>query len=214
MNAEAKITKARSKRQRRKRGKISLPGAEPATAPAGQGARKPQEDARLPMLTARARQRGLAPTKETLDAMKAQYMGCEAGKAIDAQPISASAKADLFAAVHHVRKVWAAYDRAIGAPDRHAKVARILAPTDAIEATAASPAIDDRDEATKQRQAVAARMAVETWLGYADKSAAHAVKLHCLDEPDVPVRDVQGMILGLLCICDGIAGRRIVFRGR
>lgn len=211
-------TKARTKSQRRRKGKITLPGGEEASArPTGRDRRhthQPQEDARLPMLTARARQQGLPATKETLTKMTAQYNGCEAGKAISAQPISDAAKADLFAAVQHVRKTWAAFDRAIGAPDRHAKVARILAPTAAMEATAASPAIDMRDDETKLRQAVAARQAVEGWLCYADNAAAHAVKLHCLDEPDVPVRDVAGMIAGLLCICDGLAGRRVVYRRR
>jgi len=59
MNAEAKITKARSKRQRRKRGKISLPGgAQIDQTPTGRDRRhtnQPQEDARLVALNARQR---------------------------------------------------------------------------------------------------------------------------------------------------------------
>jgi hypothetical protein len=213
MNAIIKNTKARTKGQRRKKGKISLPGGDVAIEPKGQGARQPQEDARLPMLKARARQRNIAPTKENLARMAAQRMGCEAGKAIDAAPMPEPAKAELFAAVQHIRKVWLAYDRAIGAPSRHAKVARILAPSDKMEATASSPALDMRDDATKQRQAVSAMMQVETWLGYSDAQSVQAVKLYCLDEPDVPVRNVGAFIIGLSCVADGIAGRKIVYRG-
>ena len=58
MDAKAKTTKARTKSQRRRKGKITLPGGEEASArPTGRDRRhthQPQEDARLPMLAARA----------------------------------------------------------------------------------------------------------------------------------------------------------------
>lgn len=216
MNEQNKITKARTKAARRKKaksGKISLAGGDKAKEPRAPG-RKPQEDPRMANLRARAIRLGKTPTREILESMTAQHLGCEAGKAIEAQPITAVAKADMFAAVQHIRRAWLAYDRAIGAPNRHARVASILVPTAGMEATAASPAVDTRDDATRQRQAVAAVMQIEGWLGYVDKSAMSVVKSACLDEPDVPVRDVAGFISGLLCICEGIAGRRITYRGR
>ena len=217
MTATQKMTKGTSKAgSRAKRGgRKKLPGKR---HPGGKLVQPTQseraEDAQRPMLEARCRQRKIAPTRENLDKMKAQRNGCKAGQAIDRANISDNAKDDLFGAVLHIRKTCVEFDRAIGAPNRHAKVAAILAPPDRNEADAASPPRDERSDEERQRQATSAMMAVEGWLGHADNASMHAVKLHCLDEPDLDVRDVEGLLLGLHCILDGIAGRKIAVRSR
>ena len=172
------------------------------------------EDAQRPMLEARCRQRKLKPTRENLDKMKAQRMGCKAGQAIDTADISDNAKDDLFGAVLHIRRIYVEFDRAIGAPSRHAKVAAILAPPDKTEVDASYSPRDERSDEERQWQATSSMMAIEGWLGHTDNASMHAVKLHCLDEPDLDVRDVEGLLLGLHCVLDGMSGRQIAFRGR
>lgn len=67
MTVQEKITKARTKAQRKraKRRTISLPGGETATQRPGQGDRKPQEDARAVALAARIRVHGIAKDDAT-----------------------------------------------------------------------------------------------------------------------------------------------------
>ena len=217
MNAmikEPKVTKARSMAQRRKGGRAMKPGPRHPGGKLVQPSKaQKSEDAQLSNLMARCRIAGLPPTPENLNKMKAQYMGCSAGRAIAAYTTNEATRAVLFAAAQHFRRVVLSHDRAIGAPNRHAKCAGILAPTDAMEASAESPPLDDRTDAEKQRGATSALMAVHGWLGYVDAVSASVTSQACINDPERDVRNIAGLVAGLTCIADGIAGRKMVWRG-
>lgn len=123
-------------------------------------------------------------------------------------------RADLWNATQHARATQLAYDRAIGAPNRHAQVARILSPVAAFEADASSPAPDYRTEEDKFRQAVAAQMRVEGWIGHTDSRAASAFKQAVINDPDGPVRDWPGVLACLQCVSEGIKGQPVKVRVR
>ena len=133
-----------------------------------------------------------------------QMAGCTAGRTIIATEVARDAQADLWNAVQHMRKVYAAYDRLHGL-NRYAQVARILAPVSAMEADASSPAFDDRDDETKQRQAVAAWMQVQGWLGCIDSAAAQECKAVVIGLPeDATARRPAMMLAGLAAIVRGL----------
>ncbi len=93
-------------------------------------------------LLARARLAGIAVErgkdgKERLTAdlvvrLKQPWMGCNAGRAIEAPPVGtadkdwASERADLWGAISAVRRAYARYWRAIGLPDPYPPTARML----------------------------------------------------------------------------------------
>jgi hypothetical protein len=112
--------------------------------------------------------------------------GCGVGRLILAEP--EHHRADLWNAAQHARQTQAAYDRAIGAPSRHAQVARILAPVAAFEADASSPAPDFRTTEERVRQATAAQMRV--------------------------VKDWAGVLACLQCIVEGLRGEVVKVRVR
>jgi hypothetical protein len=122
-------------------------------------------------------------------------------------------RADLWRAVMHVRRVTVAYDRSLGV-NRHPQCANILAPSEAFEATAASPPADLRTPEDKARQAVAAWMALKGWLSHTDYAARSACERAVVDEPDQPLADWTGIVLALRCVVDGLAGRKIELRER
>ena len=162
------------------------------------------------VLAARCRQMGLPVTQEAMIAMRSQMAGCHAGQAILRHVDGAEDRSRLFAAVTHIRRVQARYDASIGAPRRHAVCLRLLVPLDATETSADAPAYDDRSEEERARSAVSAWMAVHGWLGFASRAAASQVWRSCVD--DEPVRDVIGLLDGLRCVAEGLAGERIAVR--
>jgi hypothetical protein len=163
-------------------------------------------------LTARCNAMGLTATYANLVAMRTQISGCEAGRAIMRHTVSTEERTSLFAAVQHMRIVTARYDQAIGAPNRHAASLRILLPVDELHADASSPAMDDRTPEARDRAAVSAYMRLEGWLMHTDGRAVSEAKRVCLD--DQRVKDQEGLMLALACVADGLAGRKISFRGR
>ena len=80
--------------------------------------------------------------------------GCSVGRLILSEP--EQRRPDLWNATQHARATQLAYDRAIGAPNRHATCLRILAPSEAMHADASSPAPDYRTDDDKYRQAISA----------------------------------------------------------
>ncbi len=118
----------------------------------------------------------------------------------------------LWDAACHIRRTVAAYDRACGAPARHPKCLSILTPPDRLEATAESPAFDDRPEADRSRAAVSAYMVLQGWLGHTDARARSACLRAVVD--DAGVSDLPGIILALQSVADGRAGRKMLWRGR
>ena len=121
-------------------------------------------------------------------------------------------RAQLWDAIQHLRRVQVAHDRAIGAPTRHARCLRLLVPVEAMSADAETPPVDERSDEERQRDATRALMRVEGWLGYTDKRARSEVLRVVVDDGEV--RDVAGLLSALLCLSDGLKGRRMVWRGR
>ncbi len=112
-----------------------------------------------------------------------------------------------------MRRVQIAYDRAIGAPDRHAKCLRLLVPIDALSTDAETPPLDERTDEERQRAATSAMMRLEGWLGYTDKAARSEALRVVVD--DAEVRDHAGLLSALLCVADGLSGMRApAWRGR
>lgn len=208
------MTSIAERKRRRRNRKISLPGGQQAatTTRAGQGRRNDLDaDAMDTVITARIRR--LAPLGRAAEALaKTDMAGCEVGIALLLDNLGGCERADLWGAVKHMRRVWLAYDRALGAPNRHPQVARILTPVDPMTASASDPAPDDRPEAERYRSAVSAWMAVQGWLGYADGRARSACIAAVVD--DAAVSDWSGVKLALACIADGVAGRKVLWRGR
>lgn len=205
--AKKKPSKRAQKRRDRRRATITLPGGETARQRPGQGARTDIE--RDPQRTVReARMRhGLSEDQASSD-----MAGCAVGRRLMIDRIED--RAALWQAVKHMRRVTLAYDRAIGAPKRHAKCLGILAPLDALHADASSPAPDFRSDEDKQRQAVAAWMRLKCWLAHTDGPARIACTRHVLDEPDEPIADWTGVVLALRCVSEGVKGQRVKVRAR
>lgn len=206
-------SKAERKR-RKKAATISLPGGE-SVPQRIEGAGRPRnvvEDARRTALQARCRVFGLPDTPEGLRASGEPRWGCSVGRLILTEP--EAKRADLWNATQHARATQLAYDRAIGAPSRHAQVARILSPVAAFEADASSPAPDYRTEDDRFRQAVAAQMRVEGWIGHTDSRAVSAFRQAVINDPDGPVRDWPGVLACLQCIVEGLRGEPVRARVR
>ena len=171
-----------------------------------------KRSADVPALIVRCLRRGVEPTEAEMRESKAMWWGCCAGSAMARAVTDERERAELWDAITHMRKTVRAYDAACGAPSRHAKCLQILAPVDAVEASAESAPIDTRSDDERSRSAVSAWMQLHGWLGYTDKAAAsEAWRVVIQDEPD---RDVPGLLSALRCVADGVAGRKIVCRAR
>ncbi len=201
---------------------ITLPGGDVlAQKPDGRDRRRTNQPKEDPMQTViAARRRMMGDLADEVD-LRSAMVGDELGRAIlkadcvrlqDGTPDSTYSAAVLWDAITHMRRTVAAYDRACGAPARHPKCLSILTPPDRLEATAESPAFDDRPEADRSRAAVSAYMALQGWLAYCDAAARSACLRAVVD--DTGVNDLPGIILALQCVVDGHAGRKIVWRGR
>jgi hypothetical protein len=125
-----------------------------------------------------------------------------------AETLHKDERADLWQAVCHIRRVWVAYDRAIGAPSRHAQCLRILAPVDAMTTEGAT--FDDRPEEERHRAAIGAYMAVQGWLGHVDNAARSATVIAVVDDAGLP--NWQGIVRALRCVSEGIKGQRVTPR--
>jgi hypothetical protein len=188
-----------SKAAKRRKRRITLPGGQSIpqriTGRDRPPTHQPQEDARMTALTARARHNGI-----TLDDAKAPWHGCAAGRAM----ALTSAPADhlaLWGAICHMRATYAAYWRHNGIPSPYATCLRILAPTSTMEATADSPPPDDRDEATKARQATSAMMRIE---GALQSVGATTAKRIILGDHEPSAKDALLMVAGLRAIMEGL----------
>lgn len=206
------MTKARSKGAKR-RAKKAMAGCElaPVKRRAKQGkARMSEIEARRDLtaqtdqLKARARQVGCQPTEAALRDLKAPWWGCNAGRAM-ACAVEPNERAELWDAIQHMRRVTLTYDRAIGAPHRHAICMRLLAPSETFEADANTPPVDDRSDEERQRHAVAALNTLMSWLGMVDRITSKRARDCVLD--DAPAYDVVGLIATLRCVADGMKGR-------
>lgn len=206
----ANYTKGAKRRARKARSVISdldIPSA-PKREKNGRESRKGKtRDPGIETLKARCRLMGKDITSKNLREMKAPWWGCYAGRVLGETTMGEADRNDLWSAVCHMRKVVTQHDAALGIPKRHAACMRLLQATVGIGRVE-----DDRSDEDRVRQATAALMKVETWLGFTDgraRSEAKRVVLH--DEVCV---DPDGLILALRCVSDGIKGKRPTYRGR
>lgn len=208
-------SKAERKRRSRSRNRsITLSGGDAAEPSAGQGARTDlkQPDQSGTVIEARARM--LAPLGKAAQALaKTDMAGCAVGRALLMDTsLSPEERADLWDAVKHLRRVSLAYDRALGAPNRHAQSLSILAPSETLTTRADDPPHDDRPEDERYRSAIRAYMTAQVSLGYADTKARRACIAAVVD--DNAVSDWQGVKLALACVADGLKGRDVLYRCR
>ena len=206
-------SKAERKRQakRRRAAAVSLAGEERANQPARYpGGKIIPEAANKTAWEMRRRLFAGKDGPEDAKAFLSPLWGCSVGRLILTEP--EAKRADLWNATQHARKTQAAYDRAIGAPSRHAQCLRILAPVDAMQADAASPAPDDRSVEERVRDATRAQMQVEGWISYADGRAVSAFKRHVIDDIDGPIRDWEGVKNCLMCISEGLSGNKLTVK--
>ena len=206
---------SKAERKRRKiAARISLSGGE--TVPQridGPGRpRNMAEDARKSALETRQRLFPKAGSGKGQTPPGDPLWGCSVGRLILTEP--EHHRPELWNATQHARATQLAHDRAIGAPNRHATCLRILAPSDAMHADASSPAPDYRTEDDKYRQAIAAQMRVEGWIGHTDNRAVSAFKQAVINDPDGPVKDWPGVLACLRCIAEGLKGETVKARVR
>lgn len=210
------MTKAMSKaaKRRAKKRTISLHGSEPvpmrATGRDRRHTNQP-EDASMAPLQARCRHIGAPATEDGIREARAPWYGCNAGRAMAATAASQD-RPDLWDAICHMRKTVARYDAAIGAPRRHAVCLRLLAPLDALEATAETPPLDTRSDADRRISAITAWTAMHGWLSLVDGPAASEALRVVID--DARVTDADGLVLALRAVSDGIKGAPAKYRGR
>lgn len=216
--AYTKAAKRRAKKRARELARATgLPELAPSPRRAAQGKRRMREiesekESRIPIIQARCRQNGKDPEngKDRRD-MKAPWNGCHAGQAMACQVVDHSERLELWDSIQHIRRTWAQFDAAIGAPQRHARCLRLLLPTEAIETDADASPPDNRTDDEKYRQAISAKMAIEGWLGYVESHAASICKRVVID--DAICRDRSTLVRALRCVADGIKGRKVVYRG-
>ena len=203
----------RKRRKNRAKASITVPGGEavPQTQPKD-SRRGRAEDARKTALQARCRVFASADSPKDESAFSDPRWGCSVGRLILTEP--EHRRADLWNATQHARATQLAYDRAIGAPNRHAQCLRILSPVAAFEADAASPAPDYRTAEERERQAVSTWMQVQGWIGHTDSRAISAFKQAVINDPDGQVRDWPGVLACLQCIAEGLKGDQVRARVR
>ena len=196
-------------------GGLDLPGLAPVQRRERNGRARREIRDRDPArqaLEVRCRQAGVAVSSASLREMRAPWLGCSAGRAMAARVTDHEERGELWDAIQQMRRGQRAYDAAIGAPFRHARGLQLLVPQEALEADADTPPVDERSDEEKQRDATAARMRLEGWLGYTDKAARSEALSVVLD--DVAPGDVEGLLSALRCVSDGLRSRRMVWRGR
>lgn len=204
----------RKRRKRTRNMQITLAGGQVAQMRerAGKGKRTDmaEQDATATVIEARTRQLAALGCAAPILA-RTDMAGCAVGIRLLLDGLAADHRAELWSAIKHMRRVWVSYDRAIGAPNRHPQCLRVLTPAETMTASASDPAYDDRSEEERYRAAINAYMAVHGWLGYTDGSARSACIAAVVD--DKPITNWDGIKRALCCISDGMAGRKVVYRG-
>ena len=166
----------------------------------------PSVDHRKTTLEARCRRAGLDVTEEAMREVSAPWAGCEAGQAM-AQEVSAEDKrARLWDAIQHVRRVYAAYDRAMGAPSRHAQSLRIMLPSDEMHADAASPPLDMRDDEQRQDDAERHWARVQGLIGRYGRYTATITERCVVDNQRC--ENATAMVLALQNVADAMQGAK------
>ena len=209
------MTRAYTKGAKLKAKRAAMPELAPVPTKQPNGrTRRPVDDRdkATENLKARCRQMGLKPTRENMREVRAQWYGCTAGRVIVAAASGETARKALWDAICEMRRIVVAYDRSIGAPDRHPACLRLLMPAEELSATAETPPLDMRSDEDKARQAQTRWMQMHGWLAYADPAARSVALSVVLDDQRCP--DPAGLVQALACVSDGMTGKRLVYRGR
>ena len=196
-----------SKAQRRAKRKAASPfdlAPTPRREADGRPAREKAADRQT--LESRCIRLGLPVTPEGLRDARAPWYGCKAGIAMASLTPAHNDRLRLWDAITHMRSTVAAYDAAIGAPRRHAVCMNLLTPPEPMEADAASPAPDLRDEADKARQAVSAYMRLQGALDH-DKASGSVAKAVVIDDADC--KSPVLLIAALSRVSNLISGKQI-----
>lgn len=159
---------SRAERKRRKKRMITLAGGDQVEQKAT-GLPRLKAKGRDDDPTATARKARMGKLMEAgVDRPEVHVMsdmaGCEVGRTLLADEMTADDRAELWRAVCHIRRTWVSYGRAIGAPNRYAQCLRILLPAEQFIVSADTPAFDDRPQVERDRAAVAAYMRTHGWL--------------------------------------------------
>ena len=191
-------------RQAAKAGKLP-PGfdLQPIARKQGNGrTHRPQEarDPQAEMLKARCRRWGM-PTSKWRE-MRDPWWGCEAGGAMALVTPKLAERKALWDAICFMRRAAIAFDRVIGAPQRHAQCLRLLLPIPPTETDGDAPAPDLRTDEQREDAAVRAMQWMQELLGRAGPHARAEAEAAVLD--DRKPRDVEAMIVGLRHISYGV----------
>lgn len=147
-----------------------------------------------------------AAREKALRDLRAAWHGCLAGRMMARAADHDRERADLWDAIQYIRRTQDAYDRAIGAPNRHAQVMRLMAPPSELHADAASPPIDLRSDVERADQARRTMKILQSWLRLAGAAAGPAMTLVVDDQPGC----TPAMLMHTLrIVSDGIRGKMV-----
>lgn len=153
----------------------------------------PSLDESLPALRSRCQRAGIVPTEAAMREARNLWMGCEAGR-IMCQAVKAhDERSRLWDAMQRIRRVYAAYDRAMGAPLRHAQSLRVMLPVDEMQTDASAPAPDLRDDQQHHDDAMRAWARLQQEMGRYGRYAALVTERCVVDNQ--PCNQPEAMML-------------------
>ena len=199
MSMREKLRRRRAQSARRDMNDAGLPGLAPIKSRKRGKARmmelhgQPQVDESLPALRSRCRRAGIVPTEAAMREARDLWMGCEAGRVMCQSAKTHDERSRLWDAIQSIRRVYAAYDRAMGAPLRHAQSLRVMLPVEEMHTDAAAPAPDLRDEQQKHDDAMRAWSRLQADMGKFGRYAALVTERCVVDNQ--PCSQPEAMML-------------------
>lgn len=193
------LTKAQKRERQAKLAVAGLPGLAPSKSRKRGKARMmelhgaPSVDESLDAIRIRCRRAGVAPTEAAMREARALWTGCEAGRVMCDLVKAHDERSALWDAMQRIRRVYAAYDRAMGAPMRHAQSLRIMLPVDEMQTNADAPAPDLRDEQQRHDDAMRAWSRLQSDMGRYGRYAALVTERCVVDNQ--PCSQPEAMML-------------------
>ena len=132
----------------------------------------PKVDESIPALRSCCIRAGIAPTEAAMREARDAWMGCEAGAVLCRMVKAHDERLRLWDAIQRIRRVYAAHDRAMGAPLRHAQSLRVMLPVDEMHTDASAPPPDLRDEQQRHDDAMRAWARLQSEMGRYGRYAA------------------------------------------
>ena len=205
------MTKARTtgaKRRARKGGRPLKPGPRQPNGQPRRSRSAERDAARKANIVARCKAMGwlprvgddgsttYEPTKEMAKRAEEPHLGCNAGRAVDAE----KDRPALWAAITRIRLVYARWWQSIGAPPPYPKSVMLACIPEQFgsDGVVTDRQWDDRSEPERNRAAANAMMAVEQVLGMAGEGVRDEVKVVVLG--DGRVRSMDRYLRGLRAI--------------